>query len=152
MNMRPYINASFPFVAAHFCLLFMFFFFFQAFLGDLFQQHHKDVSSDKLEEYTDTMVALRFIMLDLRTVLLQPLISLCYICYVDWLLKPWETNIAGLVRLLGHYGNSCIAWRTLPEKISFPTTPPLSHCQLTFLGAMSVETLHLSAKLHFDRQ
>uniref|UniRef100_H2TKC0 Secretagogin n=1 Tax=Takifugu rubripes TaxID=31033 RepID=H2TKC0_TAKRU len=27
-----------------------------AFLGDLFQQHHKDVSADKLEEYTDTMM------------------------------------------------------------------------------------------------
>lgn len=39
--------------------------FFQAFLGDLFQQHHKDVSADKLEEYTDTMVALDFnILLD----------------------------------------------------------------------------------------
>ncbi|CAG00001.1 unnamed protein product, partial [Tetraodon nigroviridis] len=28
----------------------------KAFLGDLFQQHHKDVSADKLEEYTDTMM------------------------------------------------------------------------------------------------
>ncbi|KAF7665963.1 hypothetical protein LDENG_00126030 [Lucifuga dentata] len=28
----------------------------KAFLKDLFQQHHKEVSSDKLEEYTDTMM------------------------------------------------------------------------------------------------
>lgn len=28
----------------------------QAFLKDLLEQHHKRVSSDKLEEYTDTMV------------------------------------------------------------------------------------------------
>lgn len=28
----------------------------KAFLKDLFQQHHKDVSSDKLEEYTDAMM------------------------------------------------------------------------------------------------
>uniref|UniRef100_A0A672FSU6 Secretagogin n=1 Tax=Salarias fasciatus TaxID=181472 RepID=A0A672FSU6_SALFA len=28
----------------------------QAFLKDLFQQHHKEVSSDKLEEYTDAMM------------------------------------------------------------------------------------------------
>lgn len=31
----------------------------QAFLNDLFKQHHKEVSSDKLEEYTDTMVGTR---------------------------------------------------------------------------------------------
>uniref|UniRef100_A0A3Q3GQW3 Secretagogin n=1 Tax=Kryptolebias marmoratus TaxID=37003 RepID=A0A3Q3GQW3_KRYMA len=30
--------------------------FMKAFLKDLFQQHNKDVSSDKLEEYTDTMM------------------------------------------------------------------------------------------------
>lgn len=32
------------------------FFFSQAFLKDLFQQHDKEVSPDKLEEYTDAMV------------------------------------------------------------------------------------------------
>uniref|UniRef100_A0A8C9XWN8 Secretagogin n=1 Tax=Sander lucioperca TaxID=283035 RepID=A0A8C9XWN8_SANLU len=31
----------------------------KAFLKDLFQQHHKEVSSDKLEEYTDTMVVIQ---------------------------------------------------------------------------------------------
>ncbi|KAL7392720.1 hypothetical protein ABVT39_000722 [Epinephelus coioides] len=33
----------------------------KAFLKDLFQQHHKEVSSDKLDEYTDTMVVIQFI-------------------------------------------------------------------------------------------
>uniref|UniRef100_A0A8C4EVE2 Secretagogin n=1 Tax=Dicentrarchus labrax TaxID=13489 RepID=A0A8C4EVE2_DICLA len=32
----------------------------KAFLKDLFQQHHKEVSSDKLEEYTDAMVVIPF--------------------------------------------------------------------------------------------
>uniref|UniRef100_A0A7N6A446 Secretagogin n=1 Tax=Anabas testudineus TaxID=64144 RepID=A0A7N6A446_ANATE len=32
----------------------------KAFLKDLFQQHHKEVSSDKLEDYTDTMVKIQF--------------------------------------------------------------------------------------------
>uniref|UniRef100_A0A3Q4B1I2 Secretagogin n=1 Tax=Mola mola TaxID=94237 RepID=A0A3Q4B1I2_MOLML len=33
----------------------------KAFLKDLFQQHHKEVSSDKLEEYTDAMVVIALI-------------------------------------------------------------------------------------------
>lgn len=57
---------------------FIYIFLLQAFLGDLFQQHHKDVSADKLEEYTDTMVALRFIIvLRLWSFLWQTLASLC---------------------------------------------------------------------------
>lgn len=61
INVTSYCSfLSFVYCLAFFC------FFFQAFLGDLFQQHHKDVSADKLEEYTDTMVTLDFIiMLDL---------------------------------------------------------------------------------------
>lgn len=31
----------------------------QAFLKDLFQQHHKEVSSDKMDEYTDAMVVVQ---------------------------------------------------------------------------------------------
>lgn len=56
INVTSY-GSIFPFV----CLVFVCFF--QAFLGDLFQQHHKNVLADKLEEYTDTMVVLDFIIM-----------------------------------------------------------------------------------------
>lgn len=57
MKLRLNLNVtSFSFQCR--CSFGSFVYAFQAFLGDLFQQHHKDVSADKLEEYTDTMVAL----------------------------------------------------------------------------------------------
>uniref|UniRef100_A0A667ZDG5 Secretagogin n=1 Tax=Myripristis murdjan TaxID=586833 RepID=A0A667ZDG5_9TELE len=41
----------------------------KAFLKDLFQQHHRAVSSDKLEEYTDAMVVTLYILLLLPEIL-----------------------------------------------------------------------------------
>lgn len=75
-KLRLNINVkSFPFQQR--CSFWSFVYAFQAFLGDLFQQHHKDVSADKLEEYTDTMVALYSnVVLCLWTFVWQTLSSL----------------------------------------------------------------------------
>lgn len=139
---------------------FYLFIYFQAFLGDLFQQHHKDVSADKLEEYTDTMVALDFhITGPVRISLVdseQPL-SLVGEALLDW---------------LDRYGNSCTAWRMWSKKISFflivscrslnlfipfflhlyYARTMTQHLGAGFLCFTAAESLHLSPKLHFDRQ
>lgn len=97
-------------------------FVFQAFLGDLFQQHHKDLSADKLEEYTDTMVALDFISVFICKHFSAALTSLCCWRLVETPRQKHQWVAEAFLDWLDHYGN-CLE----DVKIFFP---PL-YCQLS---------------------